>query len=84
MDMVPKKDIKGKLEQLKTCQTTYKFLYFRTSTSALLPLRNMKFVLSGKIDKHKYGGKIEALGGKVENSVTKNTIALIADKGKTN
>jgi len=51
-----------------------------TSTSALLPLQNMKFVLSGKMDKEKYQGKIEALGGKVSNSVTKETIALISDK----
>ena len=42
----------------------------------------MKFVLSGKMDKEKYQGKIEALGGKVSNSVTKETIALISDKGK--
>ena len=53
-----------------------------TSNSALLPLRNMKFVLSGKIDKEKYQGKIEALGGSVVNAVTKETIALISDKGK--
>ena len=55
----------------------------RTSTSALLPLRNMKFVLSGKMDKEKYQGKIEALGGKVTNSVHRDTIALISDKGRT-
>ena len=42
----------------------------------------MKFVLSGKMDKEKYQGKIEALGGKVSNSVTKETIALISDKGR--
>ena len=54
------------------------------STSALLPLKNMKFVLSGKIDKEKYQGKIEALGGKVKNSVDKDVIALISDKGKSN
>ena len=53
-----------------------------TSNSALLPLRNMKFVLSGKIDKEKYQGKIEALGGSVVNAVNKETIALISDKGK--
>ena len=53
-----------------------------TSNSALLPLRNMKFVLSGKMDKEKYQGKIEALGGTVVNSVSKETIALISDKGK--
>ena len=55
----------------------------RTSPSALLPLRNMKFVLSGKMDKEKYQGKIEALGGKVTNSVHRDTIALISDKGRT-
>ena len=55
---------------------------FRTSTSALLPLKNMKFVLSGKMDKEKYQGKIEALGGAVSNTVTKEVIALISDKGK--
>ena len=55
---------------------------YRTSTSALLPLRNMKFVLSGKMDKEKYQGKIEALGGKVTNSVHRDTIALISDKGR--
>ena len=55
----------------------------RTSTSALLPLRNMKFVLSGKMDKEKYQGKIEALGGQVTNSVHRDTIALISDKGRT-
>ena len=55
---------------------------FRTSTSALLPLKNMKFVLSGKMDKEKYQGKIEALGGSVNNTVTKEVIALISDKGK--
>ena len=53
-----------------------------TSNSALLPLRNMKFVLSGKIDKEKYQGKIEALGGSVVNAVSKETIALISDKGR--
>ena len=53
-----------------------------TSNSALLPLRNMKFVLSGKMDKEKYQGKIEALGGTVVNAVSKDTIALISDKGK--
>ena len=56
---------------------------FRKSDAALLPLRNMKFVLSGKMDKEKYQGKIEALGGKVVNSVSKDVISLIADKGKT-
>ena len=34
------------------------------------------------MDKEKYQGKIEALGGKVSNSVTKETIALISDKGR--
>lgn len=58
-------------------------IIYRTSTSALLPLRNMKFVLSGKMDKEKYQGKIEALGGKVTNSVHRDTIALISDKGRT-
>lgn len=43
----------------------------------------MKFVLSGKMDKEKYQGKIEALGGKVTNSVHRDTIALISDKGRT-
>lgn len=47
-----------------------------------MPLRKMKFVLSGKMDKEKYQGKIEALGGEVVNSVTKDVIALIADKGR--
>ena len=42
----------------------------------------MKFVLSGKMDKEKYQGKIEALGGTVSNTVTKEVIALISDKGK--
>ena len=43
----------------------------------------MSFVLSGKqINKEKYQGKIEALGGKVKNTVDKNTIALVSDKGK--
>ena len=42
----------------------------------------MKFVLSGKMDKEKYQGKIEALGGSVANSVTKDVIALISDRGK--
>ena len=60
------------------------FLPVRTSTSALLPLKNMKFVLSGKMDKEKYQGKIEALGGSVANTVTKEVIALISDKGKKN
>ena len=58
-------------------------IIYRTSTSALLPLRNMKFVLSGKMDKEKYQGKIEALGGKVTNSVHRDTIALISDEGRT-
>ena len=44
----------------------------------------MKFVLSGKMDKEKYQGKIEALGGSVANTVTKEVIALISDKGKKN
>ena len=57
-------------------------LLSRTSTAALLPLKNMKFVISGKMDKEKYQGKIEALGGSVSNSVTKEVIALISDKGK--
>ena len=42
----------------------------------------MKFVLSGKMDKEKYQGKIEALGGSVSNTVTKEVIALISDQGK--
>jgi len=50
------------------------------STSALLPLKNMRFVLSGKMNKEKYQGKIEALGGKVKNTVDKDTLALISDK----
>ena len=58
------------------------YVIFRSSTSALLPLKNMKFVLSGKMDKEKYQGKIEALGGSVNNTVTKEVIALISDKGK--
>ena len=57
-------------------------LLSRTSTAALLPLKHMKFVISGKMDKEKYQGKIEALGGSVSNSVTKEVIALISDKGK--
>ena len=52
------------------------------STSALLPLKNMRFVLSGKMNKEKYQGKIEALGGKVKNTVDKDTLALVSDKGK--
>ena len=60
----------------------FNVVMFRTSTSALLPLKNMKFVLSGKMDKEKYQGKIEALGGSVSNTVTKEVIALISDKGK--
>ena len=55
---------------------------YRASTSSLLPLKNMRFVLSGKMNKEKYQGKIEALGGKVKNSVDKDTIALVSDKGK--
>ena len=55
---------------------------FRLSTSALLPLKNMRFVLSGKMNKEKYQGKIEALGGKVKNTVDKDTLALISDKGR--
>jgi len=51
-----------------------------TSTTALLPLKNMNFVLSGKLNKEKLQGKIEALGGKVENKVDKNTMALVSDK----
>lgn len=50
------------------------------STSALLPLKDMKFVLSGKMNKEKYQGKIEALGGKMENRVEKDTMALVSDK----
>ena len=42
----------------------------------------MRFVLSGKMNKEKYQGKIEALGGKVKNTVDKDTIALVSDKGK--
>jgi len=49
------------------------------STAALLPLRNMKFVLSGKMDKEKVKKKIEGLGGKVENKVDKETTALLSD-----
>jgi len=51
-----------------------------TSNAALLPLKHMSFVLSGKMNKEKYKGKIEALGGSISNSVDKNTIALISDK----
>merc|ERR1712126_644256 len=50
------------------------------SSTALLPLKEMKFVLSGKLNKEKYQGKIEALGGKVENKVEKDTMALVSDK----
>merc|ERR1719431_1418267 len=41
------------------------------STSALLPLKNMRFVLSGKMNKEKYQGEIEALGGKVKILLTR-------------
>ena len=34
------------------------------------------------MDKEKYQGKIEALGGSVVNTVSKEVIALISDKGK--
>ena len=34
------------------------------------------------MNKEKYQGKIEALGGKVKNSVDKDILALISDKGK--
>ena len=44
----------------------------------------MRFVLSGKMNKEKYQGKIEALGGKVKNTVDKDTLALISDKGRNN
>ena len=54
----------------------------RLSTSALLPLKNLRFVLSGKLNKEKYQAKIEALGGKVKNSVDKDTLALVSDKGE--
>lgn len=51
-----------------------------SSTSSLLPLRNMSFVLSGKVDKKKLQKKIEALGGTLDNKVTSETLALISDK----
>jgi len=51
-----------------------------TSTSALLPLKGLKFVLSGKMNKEKYEGKISALGGIVENSVKADTLLLVSDK----
>jgi len=51
-----------------------------TSSLALLPLKNMAFVLSGKLNKEKLQAKLEALGGKVENKVDANTMALISDR----
>lgn len=80
----------------------------RVSSTALLPLKDMKFVLSGKMNKEKYQvgllpsstssflslflnwfaklsvtqGKIEALGGKVENKVESDTVALVSDTGR--
>jgi len=51
-----------------------------TSTAALLPLRNMSFVISGKLNKEKIQGKLEALGGKVGNTVHSYTTALVSDK----
>jgi len=51
-----------------------------TSTSSLLPLTNMSFVLSGNVDKKKLQKKIEALGGTLSNKVTSDTLALISDK----
>jgi len=50
-----------------------------SSTAAVLPLRNMTFVLSGRINKDKLQKKIEALGGKVSNTVKKETVALVSD-----
>jgi len=50
-----------------------------SSTAALLPLRNMSFVFSGKINKEKIQKKIEAFGGKVTNNVHRDTTALVSD-----
>ena len=51
-------------------------------SSNIQPLKNMTFVLSGRVDKEKLQNKIEALGGKLSNKVTENTTALISEKGK--
>jgi len=49
-------------------------------SSNIQPLKNMTFVLSGRVDKEKLQNKIEALGGKLSNKVTENTTALISEK----
>ena len=59
-------------------------IYFSASKSgtASLPLKNLAFVLEGKVDKEQLKKDIEKLGGRVSKTVRETTAAVISDEGR--
>ena len=65
---------------------TFFFLpHFSASKSGAtsMPLKNLTFVIEGKVDKEQIKKDIEKLGGKVSKTVKETTAAVISDEGRT-
>ena len=53
------------------------------SGATSIPLKNLTFVIEGKVDKEQIKKVIEKLGGKVSKTVKETTAAVISDEGRT-
>ena len=47
-----------------------------------MPLKNLTFVIEGKVDKEQIKKDVEKLGGKVSKTVKETTAAVISDEGR--
>ena len=47
-----------------------------------MPLKNLSFVIEGKVDKEQIKKDIEKLGGRVSKTVKETTAAVISDEGR--
>ena len=47
-----------------------------------MPLKNLSFVIEGKVNKEQIKADIEKLGGKVSKTVKETTAAVISDEGR--
>ena len=47
-----------------------------------MPLKNLSFVIEGKVDKEQIKKDVEKLGGRVSKTVKETTAAVISDEGR--
>ena len=73
------------LLQVAATPSIFFFKHFSTpkSGSASLPLKNLSFVIEGKVDKEQIKKDVEKLGGRVSKTVKETTAAVISDEGRT-